>query len=85
MSRTTLLLEQQDWVELQGCRGWTRLQAHLERLQGSDREALETMSPDNIALPRTQGRLEGRKQALNYPEQRVAELVEELRKGREGE
>jgi len=43
------------------------------------------MSPDNIALPRTQGRLEGRKQALNYPEQRVAELVEELRKGREGE
>jgi len=55
------------------------LQAHLEGLQSSDREALETMSPDNIALPRAQGRLEGRKQALTYPAQRVADLVAALK------
>lgn len=79
MSRTMLLQEQQDWVELQQCRGWTRLQAQMEGLQGSDREALETMSPDNVALPRAQGRLEGRRQALNYPALRVADLVAALR------
>ena len=55
------------------------MQAHLEGLQSSDREALETMSPDNIALPRAQGRLEGRKQALTYPAQRVADLVAALK------
>ncbi|MHB0936537.1 MAG: hypothetical protein ACYDCO_18555 [Armatimonadota bacterium] len=66
-------------MELQQCRGWARLQAHLEGLQSSDREALETMSPDNIALPRAQGRLEGRKQALSFPAQRLGDLVAALR------
>jgi len=37
------------------------------------------MSPDNIALPRAQGRLEGRKQALTFPAQRLGDLVAALR------
>lgn len=86
MSRSTLLQEQADWMELQQCRGWARLVTSIADLVQSDRQALETMTPDGVTMPRAQGRIEARKEivgdeytgALSYPARRIDELKKQL-------
>jgi len=87
MSRADLLNEQRDWQALANCPGWARLKAKQAEKLRLQRMALETMTPDNIALPRFQGKIEEVKdiagdQYTEYgdiAERMVAEIADKLK------
>ena len=89
MSRTALLQEQKDWVDLLACRGWARLCETLTEAVKDTRQTLEHgETPEGVTFARALGRLDIRKEiagdqatdTMSYPAKRMAEIEDELKK-----